>query len=159
MNEAFEGTIRAIALKPEHKGPMRLVDMATVREDGLEGNVGQERHITLLAQEQWDATQRELGGELPWETRRANILVEGIASFSEIIGHKLNLGDVTLRIVGETHPCSQMDHLQPGLQAALKPECRGGVHGRVVNGGTIRVGDRVSLSDARRNGRLSDGAN
>ena len=159
MSEVFEGRIRAIALKPEHKGPMRLVDMATVREDGLEGNVGQERHITLLAREQWDAAQRELGGELPWETRRANILVEGVASFSEIIGHKLNLGEVTLRIVGETHPCSQMDHAQPGLQAALNSECRGGVHGRVVNGGTIRVGDRVTRSDARGDGRLSDEAN
>ena len=159
MSEAFKGTIRAIALKPERRGPMHLVDTATVHEDGLEGNVGQERHITLLAQEQWDVVQRELGGAMPWETRRANILVEGIASFSEIIGHKLKLGDVTLRIVGETHPCSQMDHAQPGLQAALKPECRGGVHGRVVNGGTIRVGDRVTRSDARGDGRLSDEAN
>ena len=159
MSEAFEGTIHAIALKPEHKGPMQLVDTATVHEDGLEGNVGQERHLTLLAQEQWDAAQRELGGELPWETRRANILVEGVASFSEIIGHKLNLGEVTLRIVGETHPCSQMDHAQPGLQAALKPECRGGVHARVVNGGTIRVGDRVILSDTRGDAQLSDEAN
>ncbi len=148
MSEAFEGTIRAIALKPEHKGPMRLVDTVTVHEEGLDGNVVQERHITLLAHEQWEAAQHELGGDMPWETRRANILVEGIASFSEIIGYRVNLGDVTLRVVGETRPCSQMDHAQPGLQAALKPECRGGVHGRVVNGGTIRVGDRVTLSES-----------
>ena len=126
---------------------MQLVDTVTVHEDGLEGNISQERHITMLSQEQWDTVQRELDGEMPWETRRANVLIEGIASFSEIIGHQVNLGEVTLRINGETHPCSQMDHAQPGLQAALKSECRGGVHGRVVHSGTIRVGDRVALSE------------
>lgn len=147
MSEAFEGTITAIALKPKKGGPMQLVDAAMVYEDGLEGNISQERHITLLSREQWDTAQRELGGEMPWETRRANVLVEGIASFNEVIGQRVKLGEVTLRVTGETRPCSQMDHVQPGLQAALKPECRGGVHGRVVNSGTIRVGDRVALGE------------
>jgi hypothetical protein len=39
-----------------------------------------------------------------------------------------------------------MDEAQLGLRAALKPEWRGGVSCRVVEGATIRVGDRVELA-------------
>jgi len=36
-----------------------------------------------------------------------------------------------------------MDEAAPGLQAALRPDWRGGVFAQVMVGGVIRVGDSV----------------
>jgi MOSC domain-containing protein YiiM len=36
-----------------------------------------------------------------------------------------------------------MDEAAPGLQNALSPNHRGGVYGKIVQGGVIRVGDSV----------------
>jgi MOSC domain-containing protein YiiM len=38
-----------------------------------------------------------------------------------------------------------MDELAPGLRAALTPDWRGGVTGRVIADGTIAVGDEVRI--------------
>ena len=37
------------------------------------------RQVTILFREGWESACRELGVTLPWVTRRANLLVEGIA--------------------------------------------------------------------------------
>jgi hypothetical protein len=36
-----------------------------------------------------------------------------------------------------------MDQQHQGLKEALKPDCRAGVHGQVISGGTVHVGDAV----------------
>jgi len=38
-----------------------------------------------------------------------------------------------------------MDQQHAGLRQALVPDCRGGVYGQVLTGGTILVGDAVTL--------------
>ena len=45
----------------------------------------------------------------------------------------------------ECDPCSRMEELQPGLRAALTPDWRGGVLGRVIADGEIAVGDSVTI--------------
>ena len=40
---------------------------------------------------------------------------------------------------------SLMDQQHAGLRRALVPDCCGGVYGQVLTGGTVRVGDPVSL--------------
>jgi len=42
-------------------------------------------------------------------------------------------------------PCHVMEETAPGLRAALTPAWRGGVHGRVLRAGAIRVGDAVEI--------------
>lgn len=140
------GTIVGLALKRAHGTPMEVVEQAEATEDGLVGNVHQrrERRITLLSREQWEATQAELGGGLPWTTRRANVLVEGL-DLGPLIGKNLRVGEVEIHLYGETHPCSQMEDAQPGLLKAMTPECRGGVYGNVLQGGALRIGDTVTV--------------
>ena len=57
----------------------------------------------------------------------------------------LHLGDLKVHINGETEPCGQMEAAQAGLRDAMKPECRGGVYGNVVQAGPIRVGDTIRV--------------
>ena len=148
MSDALRGTVSGIAIKREHGDPMDLVEEAAVTEAGLAGNVAQAdfRRVTLISQEQWAEALNELGADLPWQTRRANILIDGIPRMGDLIGKTVTLGGVTLRINGETRPCSQMDGFREGLQLALRPECRAGVYGSVLEGGAIRVGDRIGVA-------------
>ena len=99
------------------------------------------RQITVLFRESWDAACKELGQELPWMARRANLLVEGVVTPRE--GGRLRIGSLVLEVTQETQPCQLMDKARQGLRAALRPAWRGGVCCRVVEGGTIRVGDQV----------------
>jgi MOSC domain-containing protein YiiM len=50
---------------------------------------------------------------------------------------------VEVDIVGITDPCRVMDEQYAGLRSALVPDARGGVYGRVVQGGEIRLGDSI----------------
>ena len=125
--------IVAIAVRTERNGPMREIDRATVHEGhGLEGDLPTEadRGVTLLSREQWDEVTSELGADLPWYTRRANVLVEGV-EMAALLDQTVRLGEVQLQITGETQPCGLMERQHEGLRQALVPECRGGVHGRV----------------------------
>ncbi len=135
----------AIAIKPAHGAPLELVESAEVTiSEGLVGNVEQASHrrVTLLSKEQWAEVTAEAGADLPWQTRRANLLVEGIP-LASLKGKMIRIGDVELNINGETKPCGQMDDAHDGLQGILKPECRGGMHASVQKGGTMRAGDAV----------------
>lgn len=102
------------------------------------------REITLLSAESWADACRELGVDLPWRLRRANLLIEGI-DLSTTIGATLSIGPTRIQVHGETKPCGIMDQQYDGLRKALAPKCRGGVYGQVLVGGTIRVGDHVTL--------------
>lgn len=127
--------------------------MVDVTEDraivgrGLSGDerASGKRGITLLSREQWAETMSELSADLPWQTRRANILVEGV-DLAGSVGQNLKIGNVELRIWGETRPCALMDEFHMGLKDALKPNMRAGVHGEVVTENVIIVGDSVELS-------------
>ena len=125
---------------------MNEVQEARVSEEGLEGSIHQraERRITFLSKEQWAGVERELGAPLPWTVRRANILVEGL-DLAATLGKSLHVGDLKVHINGETEPCGQMEAAQAGLRDAMKPECRGGVYGNVVQAGAIRVGDTIRV--------------
>lgn len=141
------GKVLGIALRGKDKREMREVAQAACIENGgIEGDPASstDRGITLIATGHWKLATRELGVELPWWTRRANVLVD-CESLGELIGSRIRLGEVEVLVCDETRPCGLMDELHPGLRAALKPDRRAGVHGRIVQGGTLKVGATVSV--------------
>ncbi|MEP0848144.1 MAG: MOSC domain-containing protein [Phycisphaerae bacterium] len=147
MDGQIVGTVLAIALKTAEGGPMREVrDAVGIVDGGLEGSVkpSPDRGITFLSSRQWTLVQRELSGGMPWHTRRANVLIDA-DSLGALIGRIVQVGELLVEIKGETRPCGLMDKLQPGLRVALTPDHRAGVHGRVLRGGTLRVGDTMRL--------------
>ncbi len=110
----------------------------------LPGKTGR-RQISLIAAESWDAAMRELGQGLPWQSRRANLLVSGIGLPREA-GKVIAIGQsLRIEVTGECDPCFRMEELATGLKAALTPDWRGGVLGRVITDGEIVVGDEVRI--------------
>jgi MOSC domain-containing protein YiiM len=100
------------------------------------------RAITLLSREAWQDACRELGEALPWTLRRANLLLEGV-ELTGAAGRRLRIGAVLLEVSEDNPPCRVMDRLHAGLRGALAPDGRAGVACRVLEPGTLRVGDAV----------------
>lgn len=140
-------TVRAIALKTAVGGPMRQVSSARAfTGGGLEGSadVALDRGVTLISEPQWGEAMRELNADAPWHTRRANVLLDA-AALGGLIGKRIRIGAIELLVTEETKPCGQMEAALAGLRGALKPDCRGGVCCRVVQGGEFRIGDVVEM--------------
>lgn len=137
-----------IAIKPKRLQPMLEREAAELSiELGLNGDSRGKpgpRQVTLLSQRAWHAACAELGVNLPWITRRANLLVDDLPLFQSS-GSRILMGDAVLEITGETDPCPRMEKAQPGLLKALTPHWRGGVCCRVVHGGRLVVGMSVEL--------------
>jgi MOSC domain-containing protein YiiM len=139
------GRVEVIWLKRAHRGPMDRVEEATlVAGEGISGSAdrSRRRQVTLLESKAWVASMAELGVQKDPSLRRANILLTGLR-LAHTRGRVLAIGDTRLAIGGELTPCERMDEAAPGLQAALRPDWRGGVFAQVMVGGVIRVGDSV----------------
>jgi len=147
------GRIAGIARHPFSKAPMETIDHAVVTlEAGIAGDYrgamkGQphKRQVTLIEASDWDAAMAEVGHNISWEQRRANLLVEGL-DLPQTAGVRLRIGaDVVLEVCRETDPCERMEALAEGLRAALTPDWRGGACTMVIAPGEIAVGDEIRI--------------
>ena len=143
--------LAAIAFRRQAKG--RMLEIAEVdidRETGVvpdtRGKPGR-RQVSVLSLPSWREACAELGTDLPWTYRRANLLVDGLCFSAADVGRVLRIGEVELELTVETDPCPRMDAQHPGLTAALTPDWRGGVCGRVRRAGHVRIGDADGFAD------------
>jgi MOSC domain-containing protein YiiM len=140
------GTLERIWIKRMKRGPMEAVPAADLLAGkGIAGNANRagRRQVTLLDVDRWADAMAELEADLDPAARRANFLLRGI----DLEGSRdrvIRIGEVQIRIEGETKPCERMDEALPGLQAALRPGWRGGAYGVVLVGGAVRSGDRAA---------------
>lgn len=153
---AMTGHLAGIARHAVPKGPMAVIDTAIVTlEGGVEGDCRGRvkpggrgrRQVTLMERADWDAALAEIGRDIPWQERRANLLIEDF-DLPQIPGTRLRIGTVLLQITMECDPCHRMDAIADGLRAALTPDWRGGVCARVIEGGNIRVGDNIRIEES-----------
>ncbi len=139
--------ITAIHVGPAKRGPLRSVEtVEAVADRGLVGDRkydgGPDRSITVVAEEELSKAAAELGQEIAAGSTRRNVTVRGI-ELSRERGARYRLGDVVIEVVQDCAPCEQMETtVGPGAREALRG--RAGIRGRIVTGGTLRVGDRVS---------------
>jgi len=142
-------TLKAIAIKNRSRADMQSIDNAQISVDsGIVGDfrgTQKGRQITILSEPAWQKTCREIDVELPWTTRRANLLVDGVEFDASYTGRRLRIGDVELVVTRETNPCALMDSQQAGLTAALTPDWRGGICCDVVKPGSVNLGDQVEF--------------
>ena len=142
--------ILAIAMRNRPRQPMQLVDSAQISvHSGILGDyrgAQKGRQVTILSESAWRKACRDVGSELPWTLRRANLLIDGIEFDDGWVGASIRIGSVELVVSAETIPCSRMDEQQPGLTAALAPEWRGGICCDVLQPGHIQIGDQIELA-------------
>ena len=142
-------TLIGIAFKTEKRGVMHTVDHASVsQEKGVENDIfGRpgKRQVTVMSLQQWQQACNQVDKNLPWFTRRANLLVDGLSFSANDLGKRLTIGKLVLEITGETDPCKKMEQAYPGLEAALLPNWRGGVTCRVINNAQIEINDIATL--------------
>ena len=146
------GRLIGMARREAPRAPMETLEKGRIGvEFGLEGDCRgrSKRQVTILAREAWEAACAELGRDLPWTTRRSNLLVDRIA-LPRRNGDVIAIGDVRLEVTGEVDPCSRMEEAAPGLQAALRPDWRGGIGCRVLSAGEIALGDAVRIEEGSR---------
>ena len=149
----MDGLVEAIFVTSEHgELPVPVERVQAHAGRGLEGNryywadgdAPPGRAVTLVAAEAMDAVASE--GEVsiePAATRR-NVLTRGI-DVNELVGKRFRIGDVECEGVELCEPCAHLESMtQPGAIKALVH--RAGLNADILNGGEIRVGDRVALA-------------
>jgi MOSC domain-containing protein YiiM len=144
------GRLEWIGLAPTPHADIVAVDSATLLVGhGLEGDhhakrkPGGNRQVTLLQHEHLPAIAGLLHRDMvhPFQLRR-NLLVSGI-NLLALKGKQFRIGACVLEHTGPCDPCSRMeDTFGPGGLNAIRGH--GGITAKVIAGGAIRVGDRVS---------------
>jgi MOSC domain-containing protein YiiM len=142
-----QARIVSIQLCPGHREPMTLVRSANVIEgQGLEGDKhaggAPDRQVLLADKEALDAVNVQPG------TIKENLTVEGLNVMELPPGSRLHLGaSAVLEITKVCEPCFRMDEIREGLRQELVG--RRGMVSRVVRGGSIQVGDPITVEEAQ----------
>jgi len=97
--------------------------------------------VTLIEEEAIDALARDYSTTIRPEESRRNLLTRGTA-LNHLVGKDFQIGEATLHGIRLCEPCGHLEKLtSKAVEAGLKH--RGGLRARVVDGGTIRVGDLI----------------
>jgi MOSC domain-containing protein YiiM len=127
--------------------PMRAVGHVDVEtQAGIVGDRyhgSRHRQVSVQSLDDLLVASEVFGSPVPPGLTRRNITVRG-GSVPRDPGALLRVGDVVLEVVRVAAPCKLLDDtIGAGAQQALRH--RGGSICRVLQGGTIRVGDPVTL--------------
>jgi MOSC domain-containing protein YiiM len=150
------GTVRAIYVAPSAEAAVVSVDEARVVPGrGLAGDryfhgvgsfsrwPGEGRAVTLIEEEAVETIKREFGFDLGDGRSRRNIVTAGVV-LADFIGKRFRIGEVLVRGAREAAPCRHLERLtSPGVFDAMKG--RGGLRVDVIEGGVVRVGDRLQV--------------
>jgi MOSC domain-containing protein YiiM len=151
-----DGRVIAIFLAPARGAPVEARDEVTaVAGRGIEGDRnffgGTDGHdpadeITLIAAEGLARARADHGLELDPGEHRRQVLVEGV-DLPALIGGSVRVGGVEVAVIADNPGCRYLQDMtgKPVLRGLRR---HGGVRGRIVTGGPVRVGDPVSATPA-----------
>jgi MOSC domain-containing protein YiiM len=148
--------VEGIFLAPESGAEMKSVEVATALEGcGLEGDrycagighwsrFGRVCEVTFIAAEDLDYIERETGVSVNNGQHRRNVVTRGISLKTLRRGERFRVGEVAFEYRGPRSVCRYIERLtEPGMTEALKG--RGGICARVIENGTVRVGDEIEV--------------
>ena len=126
-------------------------DVAEVEAEAGRGLVGdryhgaRHRHVSMQSAAALAEAGERLGRPVAWNSTRRNVTVDGL-EVPTAPGTRLRVGQALLEVVRVAAPCKLLDDsIGPGAQQALRR--RGGSVLRILESGTIRVGDAVTVGD------------
>ena len=139
-------TVLSLHVAKATRLPMRAVDHVDV--EAGKGIVGdryhgtKHRHVTVQSAAALAEATELYGAEVPAHLTRRNITIaDGVVPRDP--GEHLRIGEVLLEVVRVAAPCKLLDDtIGRGAQEALRR--RGGSVFRVLEGGSIAVGDGVT---------------
>lgn len=106
---------------------------------GLEGGG---RHLTLIETEAVSAIEAEAGISLDPGEHRRNVTTSNVA-LNHLVGRDFRIGEARCTGVRLCEPCSHLQSLTDESEIVSALLHRGGLRADIVDGGTIRVGDRI----------------
>ncbi|AXG09394.1 MOSC domain-containing protein [Haloplanus rubicundus] len=133
--------------------PMRSVDHVEAVAGGLRGDrycEGRGHYtpfdvceVTLIAREDLERIDEELGPSLAAGEHRRNLVTEGV-DLHDLLDHRFRVGEATLRGTRPRPPCAHVEELAEveGVARALG-DGRGGICAEVLDPGDITVGAEV----------------
>jgi hypothetical protein len=149
-------TIEAIHVAPRASAPMQsLEQVEAVADKGLVADrylagLGfysswptspGARQVTLFEAEVLERLLREHGITLKAAEHRRNLTTRGVR-LGELLGQRFRVGEVLLEGVKDCPPCEHLEGLvgKPVMRPLVNS---GGLRARILEGGTIRVGDAI----------------
>jgi len=116
-----------------------LAEARILKDKGIEGcrhgRPGSNRQVLLVDHETLEVMDLRPG--MIWE----NITTQGLNVNGLAIGQQLQIGQARLEVSEVCTPCIQVERLRPGLRKEMRG--RRGMLCRVIEGGTVRIGDPI----------------
>lgn len=140
------GIVRAVCISEKKGTAKRNVEQRNIIEDfGLEGDAHAgkwHRQVSLLSQEKIEAF-KALGVPVKDGDFGENLIVSGIDFAMLPVGTRLTSGDVILEITQIGKECHNDCAIKQAVGTCIMPT--EGVFARVIQGGTIAVGDPLAV--------------
>jgi MOSC domain-containing protein YiiM len=150
----WTGRLDFIHTTPARSRPMqRLSEARLVAGRGIEGDryllgtgtysvrPGEDRQVTLIESEMLARVAADFGQEIAADEHRRNLTVTGVP-LQHLVGVRFRVGACLLEGVRINQPCKYLNlMLKRDVYMALWN--RSGLNCRILEGGTIRPGDRV----------------
>ncbi len=142
------GIVTWLSIRPQRRAPVQVLTQVEalagrgLAGDHYKGMATSTRQVTLIQAEHLPAVASFLNmPELDPALVRRNIVVKGI-NLLALKDKPFYVGEALLEMTGLCHPCSVMEQvLGEGGYNAMRGH--GGITARIIQGGSIHVGDAV----------------
>ncbi len=152
--KATQAIVEKIFMTPEGGAPMRAVNEAiAVADRGLEGDRYLKRagywadidecQVTLIEAEHLEEIERETVVKVRDGEHRRNIVTRNL-DLMGLAGRRFEIGAATFVFDRPRPPCAYIASITERLMTKALWN-RGGICARMVEGGTIRPGDRITV--------------
>lgn len=133
-------SVKHLFRAPKRRLPMEeLREVSILKDFGLDGcahaRPGGGRQVLLVDSETLEVLDLKPG------VIRENVTTEGLNVNGLAIGQRLKIGEAQLEVSAVCTPCGQIERLRPGLRKEIRG--RRGMLCRVLESGTVRVGDAI----------------
>lgn len=133
--------------KSPRQGPVAIHTLGVADDDVCDLSVhgGTDQAVYLYGQPDYDFWEKELGRTLAPGLFGENLTVSGLESKKMMIGDRLRIGDVLLELSAPRNPCSTFAKVMGDKMWVKRFRAAGrlGVYARVLETGTVEVGDRI----------------